>query len=99
MLSRVAWAGGIGEGPTAGGGFACCRDQAIGILRAVGHLSPDQGWDVLREVSRTTKIELRHGAELLIPWARTGTLCADVRTELGRARASCSYWSHPATPT
>ncbi|MGW6485682.1 ANTAR domain-containing protein [Streptomyces sp. NPDC055056] len=57
-------------------------DQAIGVLLAVGTLTPDQGWDVLREVSQRTNIKLRHVAELLVEWARTGKLAADIQTEL-----------------
>ncbi|MCX5001024.1 ANTAR domain-containing protein [Streptomyces sp. NBC_00638] len=59
-------------------------DQAIGVVLAVGQLTPEQGWDVLREVSQRTNIKLRHVAELVIDWARTGKLCTDVRTELER---------------
>ncbi|MGW6263271.1 ANTAR domain-containing protein [Streptomyces sp. NPDC055085] len=62
-------------------------DQAIGVLLAVGKLTPDQGWDVLREVSQRTNIKLRHVSELLVEWARTGTLCADIRAELDRQLA------------
>ncbi|MFD5721467.1 ANTAR domain-containing protein [Streptomyces sp. NPDC127036] len=62
-------------------------DQAIGVLLAVGELTPDQGWDVLREVSQRTNIKLRHVSGLLIEWARTGNLCADIRTELDRQLA------------
>ncbi|MEU0788365.1 ANTAR domain-containing protein [Streptomyces sp. NPDC006173] len=62
-------------------------DQAIGVILAVGELTPDQGWDVLREISQRTNIKLRHVAELLIEWARTGNVCADIRTELNRQLA------------
>ncbi|MGX5185465.1 ANTAR domain-containing protein [Streptomyces avermitilis] len=57
-------------------------DQAIGVVIALGQLTPEQGWDVLKEVSQRTNIKLRHVAELLIEWARSGQLCADIRTEL-----------------
>ncbi|MER7982602.1 ANTAR domain-containing protein [Streptomyces sp. NPDC095817] len=63
-------------------------DQAIGVLLAVGELTPDQGWDVLRAISQHTNIKLRHVAQLLIEWARTGNLCAEVRTELERQLAA-----------
>ncbi|MGW3819951.1 ANTAR domain-containing protein [Streptomyces sp. NPDC005046] len=59
-------------------------DQAIGVLLAVGELIPDQGWNVLRAVSPYTNIKLRHVAELLIEWARTGDLGQDLRLELDR---------------
>ncbi|MFJ6837388.1 ANTAR domain-containing protein [Streptomyces sp. NPDC091209] len=47
-------------------------DQASGVLLAVGQLRPDRGRHVLRKVSQRTGIKLRHVAELLIEWARTG---------------------------
>ncbi|MEW1567942.1 ANTAR domain-containing protein [Streptomyces sp. NPDC093509] len=50
----------------------------------MGELTPDQGWDVLREISQHTNIKLRHVSELLIEWARTGNLCTDIRTGLDR---------------
>ncbi|MEU0788256.1 ANTAR domain-containing protein [Streptomyces sp. NPDC006173] len=62
-------------------------DQAIGVLLAVGELTPDQGWDVLREVSQHTNIKLRHVAELLIEWPRTGTLNQELRLQLDRQLA------------
>ncbi|MFE9812297.1 ANTAR domain-containing protein [Streptomyces sp. NPDC005548] len=43
---------------------------------------PDQGWNVLRRISQRTNIKLRHVSELIIEWARTGNLTADIRTEL-----------------
>ena len=36
---------------------------------------------------RHTGIKLRHVAQLLIEWTRTGRLCADLRTELDRQLA------------
>ncbi|MFD6493962.1 ANTAR domain-containing protein [Streptomyces sp. NPDC060188] len=57
-------------------------DQAIGVLLAVGELTPDEGWDVLREVPQRTNIKLRHVSELIIDSARTGRLPSEVRTEL-----------------
>ncbi|MFF1262572.1 MULTISPECIES: ANTAR domain-containing protein [unclassified Streptomyces] len=62
-------------------------DQAIGVLVAVGQLSPAEGWDVLREVSMRTNIKLRHVAELLIEWGQSGALCSDIRRELDRQLA------------
>lgn len=41
-------------------------DQAIGVILAVGQLTPDQGWDVLRSTSQNTNIKLRHVAELIV---------------------------------
>ncbi|MET7544071.1 ANTAR domain-containing protein [Streptomyces sp. NPDC005507] len=62
-------------------------DQAIGVIVATGHMSPGESFDVLREVSMHTNIKLRHVAELVIEWGRTGNLCADVRHELDRRLA------------
>ncbi|MFG2452879.1 ANTAR domain-containing protein [Streptomyces sp. NPDC048512] len=69
-------------------------DQAIGVLFAVVRLTPDQGWNVLRARSQNTNIKLRHVAELLVDWARTGNLTEDIRTELERQLALHS----PPTP-
>ncbi|MER7982589.1 ANTAR domain-containing protein [Streptomyces sp. NPDC095817] len=63
-------------------------DQAIGVLLAAGRLTPDQGWDALRAISQHTNIKLRHIAEQIIEWARTGNLCTDIRVELERQLAS-----------
>lgn len=57
-------------------------DQAIGVIIAVGQLTPQQGWDVLKEVSQNTNIKLRHVAELVVTWGRTGELPAEVRARL-----------------
>ncbi|MFI5998075.1 ANTAR domain-containing protein [Streptomyces sp. NPDC051362] len=65
-------------------------DQAIGVLLAVGELTPDQGWDVLRAVSQNTNIKLRHVAQLLIDGARTRQLCPRIRTELDKQLAHYS---------
>ncbi|MFJ8988794.1 ANTAR domain-containing protein [Streptomyces sp. NPDC102279] len=70
-------------------------DQAIGVILAVGKLAPDQGWNVLRALRQNTNTKLRHGAELLIEWARTGSLGQDIRTELERQLASCARTAPP----
>ncbi|MFE9813198.1 ANTAR domain-containing protein [Streptomyces sp. NPDC005548] len=70
-------------------------DQAIGVLLTLGQLTPDQGWNVLRDVSQHTNIKLRHVAELIIEWARTGTLAADISTELERQLAPYGERSRP----
>ncbi|MFJ6123417.1 ANTAR domain-containing protein [Streptomyces sp. NPDC092129] len=59
-------------------------DQAIGVIVAVGRLTPDTAWDLLRETSMCTNIKLRHVAELVITWGATGHLAADLREELAR---------------
>ncbi|CAL9359608.1 hypothetical protein SUDANB176_00646 [Streptomyces sp. enrichment culture] len=57
-------------------------DQAIGMIVAIGRVSPDQGWTVLKEVSQHTNIKLRNVAEMILVWGRTGLLPADVRAVL-----------------
>ncbi|MET7852158.1 ANTAR domain-containing protein [Streptomyces avermitilis] len=59
-------------------------DQAIGVVLAVGQLTPEQGWEVLRNISQKTNIKLRHVAELIVDWARTGELPAEIRSQLER---------------
>ena len=59
-------------------------DQAIGVVLAVGELTPDEGWDVLREISQRTNVKVRYVAELIVEWARTGELPGDIKSELER---------------
>jgi hypothetical protein len=60
-------------------------DQAIGSVVALGRVTPDQGWAVLREVSQHTNVKLRHVAELILLWARTGDLPEEIRAALEEA--------------
>ena len=62
-------------------------DQAIGVVISVGGLRPEQGWDVLREVSQHTNIKLREVARCLVHWPSSGQLPADVRRALSAAVA------------
>lgn len=48
----------------------------------MGRISPDQGWDVLKEVSQHTNIKLRNVAELILIWGRQGEIPADIRAAL-----------------
>jgi hypothetical protein len=57
-------------------------DQAIGMMVALGRVTPDQGWAVLREVSQHTNIKLRNIAEMIIIWGRGGELPEDVGAAL-----------------
>ncbi|MGW1893813.1 ANTAR domain-containing protein [Streptomyces sp. NPDC002004] len=57
-------------------------DQAIGMIVALGRVTPDEGWTILQEVSQHTNIKLRNIAELIIIWGRNGDLPAEVRAEL-----------------
>ncbi|MEW2511479.1 ANTAR domain-containing protein [Streptomyces sp. NPDC046870] len=57
-------------------------DQAIGMVVALGRVTPDQGWQVLKEVSQHTNIKLRNVAELILIWGRRGDIPARIRAEL-----------------
>ncbi|MFE1440567.1 ANTAR domain-containing protein [Streptomyces sp. NPDC058739] len=57
-------------------------DQAIGMMVALGRVTPDQGWTVLREVSQHTNIKLRTVAELVLQWGRSGNLPSGIGAEL-----------------
>ncbi|MFE9611530.1 ANTAR domain-containing protein [Streptomyces sp. NPDC006012] len=60
-------------------------DQAIGMVVALGRVTPDQGWTVLKEVSQHTNIKLRRVAELILTWGRTGDMPAEIGAELEEA--------------
>ncbi|MFH0519935.1 ANTAR domain-containing protein [Streptomyces sp. M41] len=60
-------------------------DQAIGMVVALGRVSPEQGWAVLKEVSQHTNIKLRHVAELILVWGREGELAPEIRVEFQEA--------------
>jgi AmiR/NasT family two-component response regulator len=57
-------------------------DQAIGMVVALGRVSPDQGWEVLKEVSQHTNVKLRTIAELILLWGRRGDIPPGIRAEL-----------------
>jgi hypothetical protein len=57
-------------------------DQAIGMVVALGRVTPDQGWAVLKDVSQHTNIKLRNVAELILIWGRTGDMPPEIRAEL-----------------
>ncbi|WP_329213372.1 ANTAR domain-containing protein [Streptomyces sp. NBC_01485] len=57
-------------------------DQAIGVVVALGRMTPDEGWIVLREASQHTNVRLRSVADLILVWGRTGDLPEEIRTEL-----------------
>ncbi|MEU8951799.1 ANTAR domain-containing protein [Streptomyces sp. NPDC048489] len=56
--------------------------QAIGVILTLGHLTPEQGSNVLHGISEATGIKPRHVSQLIVDWARTGRLCSDIRTAL-----------------
>lgn len=47
-------------------------DQVIGMTVALGRVTPEQGWTVLREVSQHTNVKLRRVAELVVLWDARG---------------------------
>lgn len=57
-------------------------DQAIGMMVALGRVTPDQGWAVLKDVSQHTNIKLRNIAELILIWGRNGDLPPEIKAEL-----------------
>ncbi|WP_340374064.1 ANTAR domain-containing protein [Streptomyces sp. SS7] len=57
-------------------------DQAIGVIVALGRVTPDQGWAILREVSQHTNIKLRNVSELILIWGRSGEMPEEIRAEL-----------------
>ncbi|MEV5321436.1 ANTAR domain-containing protein [Streptomyces sp. NPDC052687] len=57
-------------------------DQAIGMMVALGRVTPEQGWTVLKEVSQHTNIKLRNVAELILIWGRHGQMPPEIRAEL-----------------
>ncbi|MGA4849494.1 ANTAR domain-containing protein [Streptomyces sp. G5(2025)] len=67
-------------------------DQAIGIVVAVGKLTPAEGWTVLRETSQHTNMKLSRIADMVVAWGCAGELPEDVRlaldASLARARAT-----------
>lgn len=57
-------------------------DQAIGMVVALGRVTPDEGWQVLKEISQHANIKLRNVAELILIWGRSGTIPPEIRAEL-----------------
>ena len=60
-------------------------DQAIGMVVALGRVGPDEGWQILKDVSQHTNVKLRNVAELILIWGRTGDIPPDIRVELEEA--------------
>ncbi|MFE6889202.1 ANTAR domain-containing protein [Streptomyces sp. NPDC057694] len=57
-------------------------DQAIGVVIALGGLTPDQGWAVLKEVSQHTNTKLREISGQVVAWTYGGELPDDTRQAL-----------------
>ncbi|MGW2690024.1 ANTAR domain-containing protein [Streptomyces sp. NPDC001414] len=60
-------------------------DQAIGVVIALGGLRPDQGFEVLREVSQHTNFKLRQISEMIVDWVHSEQLPDEIRTALDKA--------------
>ncbi|MBO1332705.1 ANTAR domain-containing protein [Streptomyces sp. VRA16 Mangrove soil] len=60
-------------------------DQAIGVMIALGGLTPNQGWHVLKTVSQQTNIKLRHIAERIVAWTTGHPLDTNLRHALDLA--------------
>ncbi|MFI6344342.1 ANTAR domain-containing protein [Streptomyces sp. NPDC050560] len=63
-------------------------DQAIGVLVALGGVSPEDGWDVLREVSMHTNTKVRKVASLVVEGAADGEFDEHIRPMLHRGLAA-----------
>lgn len=63
-------------------------DQAIGVVITLGGLRPDQGFEVLREVSQHTNIKLRQICEQLVDWIHSEQLPDEIRIALDKALAT-----------
>ncbi|MEU1875583.1 hypothetical protein RKD37_000332 [Streptomyces ambofaciens] len=77
-------------------------DQAIGVLVALGRISPADGFAVLREVSQRTTIRLSALATDLVPHCQGSDLPESVQTELrAHAEPSANTPAHrrPAVPS
>ncbi|GAA1435404.1 ANTAR domain-containing protein [Streptomyces thermospinosisporus] len=73
-------------------------DQAIGMVVALGRVSPDQGWTVLKEVSQHTDIKVRNVAGMILVWGRTGVLPEEIRAALEEALDRLGPTQIPGTP-
>ncbi|MEV1022039.1 ANTAR domain-containing protein [Streptomyces sp. NPDC050264] len=62
-------------------------DQAIGVVIVLGRLAPEQGWDVLKEVSQHTNTKLRAVAEQVVESMHGKELPASTRGALDTALA------------
>lgn len=60
-------------------------DQAIGVVLACGGVPPEEGWEILREVSQRTNTKLREVAEHLVQWPHCGWLPPEIRHGLETA--------------
>ncbi|WP_430380131.1 ANTAR domain-containing protein [Streptomyces sp. B1-3] len=73
-------------------------DQAIGMMVALGRVTPDEGWAVLKDVSQHTNIKLRNVADLILIWGRTGDIPEAIRVELEEALDQYGPTQIPGAP-
>ncbi|MFR0354858.1 ANTAR domain-containing protein [Streptomyces sediminimaris] len=73
-------------------------DQAIGMVVALGRVTPDEGWAVLKEVSQHTNIRLRNVAELVLIWGRSGQMPEEIGAQLEDALDRHGPTQLPGTP-
>ncbi|GEJ99748.1 ANTAR domain-containing protein [Streptomyces sp. 1-11] len=62
-------------------------DQAIGVGITVGGLHPEQGFQVLREVSQHRNTKLRQVSERIVDWVHGKQLPDEIHTALNKALA------------
>ncbi|MFE7760489.1 ANTAR domain-containing protein [Streptomyces sp. NPDC057438] len=74
-------------------------DQAIGVIIALGGLRPQQGFDVLRDVSQHTNIKLREIAGLVVDWALTRHMSDEVHKALDAALTRAQSAAARAAPS
>ena len=74
-------------------------DQAIGMVVALGRITPDQGWEVLKDVSQHTNIKLRNVADLILIWGRSGEMPPEIRAELEDALDRYGPTQIPGAPS
>ncbi|MFH0517211.1 ANTAR domain-containing protein [Streptomyces sp. M41] len=60
-------------------------DQAIGVVLAYGGVPPEDGWEILREISQHTNTKLREVAEHLVQWPNCEWLSPEIRRALDAA--------------
>ncbi|GGQ75829.1 hypothetical protein GCM10010280_22470 [Streptomyces pilosus] len=63
-------------------------DQAIGVVVTLGGLRPDEGFQVLREVSQHTNVKLRQVSEQIVDWVHSERLSDEIRAALDKALAT-----------
>ena len=73
-------------------------DQAIGMVVALGRVTPDEGWAVLKDVSQHTNIKLRNVADLILIWGRSGEIPQEIRVELEEALERYGPTQIPGAP-